>query len=78
MADRSCTCPASVYGGFKHGVGLGLGTLAVAAVPVFLLVAFALPAYLGSLARKAATEKAAATPAPTNGALLGRAGLVVL
>jgi hypothetical protein len=70
MADRSCTCPASVYGGFKHGVGLGLGTLAVAAVPVFLLVAFALPAYLGALARKAATEKAAASP--TNGSL-GRA-----
>jgi hypothetical protein len=51
---KSCTCPGSIYGGFKMGAGAALGVMLVAGVPLLLLTAFALPAYLGSLTRAAA------------------------
>lgn len=68
--SKECTCPSSVYGGFKQGVGFALGGMLVIGVPIFLLTVFALPAYLGSLARSAGTT----TPpvAGWNGAGLGR------
>jgi len=53
--ERTCSCPASVYGGFKQGTGIALGFTLVAGVPFLLLLVFALPAYLGSLARAAGT-----------------------
>ena len=53
--ERSCTCPASVYGGFKQGAGIALGFLLIAGVPLLMLTALALPAYLGSMTRAAAS-----------------------
>jgi hypothetical protein len=53
--SKECTCPSSVYGGFKQGTGIALGFTLVAGVPLLLLLVFALPAYLGSLARAAGT-----------------------
>ena len=53
--DRTCTCPASVYGGFKMGAGIALGFMLIAGVPMLLLGVLALPAYLGSMTRAAAS-----------------------
>lgn len=57
--NSACTCPASVYGGFKQGTGIALGLLAVALVPLGLVVLVALPAYLDSLASKASADAGA-------------------
>lgn len=54
--ERSCTCPASVYGGFKQGAGIALGVMLVAGVPLLMLTVLALPAYLGSLTRAAVAQ----------------------
>lgn len=63
MAKGECTCSSSVWGGFKKGTGFFLAGVVVVGAPLFLLAAFALPAYLGSLAR-AAGAGAATLPQP--------------
>lgn len=58
---KSCTCPGSIYGGFKMGAGVALGFMLVAGVPVLLLTVLALPAYLGSLTRAAVAQPTTTT-----------------